>query len=318
MILGVLEHFSRQILSFFLSKFSPRHIQKPLIPLFSQQSRGSVITCCIVFLSISLFYLASQHDLLFSQHVYLLFSMFYYFDDVVLAFLGQDMPKYYACAQIHMHRCFLPCPCLDLHVYMLFAMFRSRPLSLCAPYHVHVSRSTCWLLCHVLPQPFCLLIYLFLAFWPIRQGVDLDLVVQAYIYTPRPTSKDLDNFLYACMLVCFPLYIHVCQLKSRFFHAQHPPWAYACQYLGPFACVVASVPFVVGLDVIACETHLCDVGALDTHLSPLCLMMLCFPFLLCATRLAFFASLHFCTLAYMFMHESLLACVIKPNSYYLV
>ena len=29
-------------------------------------------------------------------------------------------------------------------------------------------------------------------------------------------------------------------------------------------------------------------------------------------------SLHFCILAYMFMHESLLACVTKPNSYYLV
>ena len=52
-------------------------------------------------------------------------------------------------------------------------------------------------------------------------------------------------------------------------------------------------------------------------LSPLC-AMLCLPCLLCATCLSFFASLHFCMLAYMFMHESLLACDIKPNSYYLV
>ena len=55
-----------------------------------------------------------------------------------------------------------------------------------------------------------------------------------------------------------------------------------------------------------------------THtLSPLRVMS-CLPCLLCATRLAFFASLHLFTYAYMFMHKSLLACVIKPNSYYLV
>ena len=82
--------------------------------------------------------------------------------------------------------------------------------------------------------------------------------------------------------------------------------------------MVAPVPLVACLDVTAYETHLRDIGVLDTHLSLLCAMMLCLPCLLCATHLASFASLHLCTLAYIFMNESLLASVIKPNSYYLV
>jgi len=49
-IFGILEHFSRQILSLFISKFSPKHIQKPSISLFSQQSRGSVLA--LFFLSL--------------------------------------------------------------------------------------------------------------------------------------------------------------------------------------------------------------------------------------------------------------------------
>ena len=46
-------------------------------------------------------------------------------------------------------------------------------------------------------------------------------------------------------------------------------------------------------------------------LSPL-RAMLCLPCLLYATRLAFFASLHFCMLAYMFVHESL--CLLMSSS----
>ena len=41
---AVLKHFPRQILSLFPSKFSPKHIKKPLISLFFQQSRGSSCT----------------------------------------------------------------------------------------------------------------------------------------------------------------------------------------------------------------------------------------------------------------------------------
>ena len=49
---AVLEHFPSQILSLFLTKFSPKHIKKPLISLFSQQSRGSVLA--LFFLSLVL------------------------------------------------------------------------------------------------------------------------------------------------------------------------------------------------------------------------------------------------------------------------
>ena len=52
MILGIFKHFSMQILFLFLSKFSPKHIQKPLISLLSQQSRGSVLA--LYFLSLVL------------------------------------------------------------------------------------------------------------------------------------------------------------------------------------------------------------------------------------------------------------------------
>ena len=78
------------------------------------------------------------------------------------------------------------------------------------------------------------------------------------------------------------LYIHICLSRSRLCHAFCPSWACACWSLGPLACVVASVPLVACLDVTAYETHLRDVGVLDTHLSLLCAMMLCFPCLLCA------------------------------------
>ena len=52
LILGNSEHFARQILSLFLSKFSSKYIQKPLISLFSQQLRGSVLS--LFFLSLVL------------------------------------------------------------------------------------------------------------------------------------------------------------------------------------------------------------------------------------------------------------------------
>ena len=93
--------------------------------------------------------------------------------------------------------------------------------------------------------------------------------------------------------------------RSRLYHAFYPLWACACRSLRPPACVVAFIPLVACLGVTTCETHLHDVGVLDTHLSLLRAMMLCLPCLLYATRLAFFVSLYFCTLAYMFVHESL-------------
>ena len=84
-----------------------------------------------------------------------------------------------------------------------------------------------------------------------------------------------------------------------------PPWACAGWSLGPPIYVVAFVPLMAYVDVTTCETHLCGVGVLETHHSPLSAMLICLPCLLCATHLAFFSPLHLCTLAYMFMHESI-------------
>ena len=108
--------------------------------------------------------------------------------------------------------------------------------------------------------------------------------------------------VFACLLLCF-MYVYLS--RSRFCHALCPPWACACWSLGPLACVVVPIPFVDCLGVTTCEIHLCGVGVLDTHLSPLHAMLLSLPCWFCVTHLAFFDSLPLYTLAYMFMHKSL-------------
>ena len=99
-------------------------------------------------------------------------------------------------------------------------------------------------------------------------------------------------FLFASML-----YLHDSLSRSRFCHVLCTSWA--C------ACVIASVPLKICLGVTTCETHPRGVGVLGIHLSPLRAMLICFPCLLCTTRLAFLASLYLCTLAYMSIHESI-------------
>ena len=106
------------------------------------------------------------------------------------------------------------------------------------------------------------------------------------------------------------LYIQVFLSRSRLCHALFPPLACACRSLGPLACVVTFVPPRACLDVTTCEIHLPGVGVLDTPFSPLYMMLICLPCFLCATLFTFFASLHLCMLAYMFMHES----VCRPHS----
>ena len=101
--------------------------------------------------------------------------------------------------------------------------------------------------------------------------------------------------VYVCLLASI-LYLHIILSRSRLCHALCPLWA-CCG-------VVASVPPRACLGVIISEIHLCGV-VLDIRLSPLCAILICLPCLLCATHLAFFAFMHLCMLAYMFMHESL-------------
>ena len=120
-------------------------------------------------------------------------------------------------------------------------------------------------------------------------------------------SSHLPSLNHGCKIECLHLlismlYLHVSLSRCRLCHALCPLWA--C------ARVVTSIPPRVFLDVTTYEIHLCGVSVLDSHLSPLHAMLICLPCLLCATCLAFFASLHLYTLAYMFMHES----VCRPYS----
>ena len=123
----------------------------------------------------------------------------------------------------------------------------------------------------------------------------------------RPTSIHLGLYQRVCALCLLAsmIYIHVCLSRSRLRHALCPPLARACRSLRPLACVVTCVLLVDCLDVNTCEIRPREVGVLDSQLSPFYAMLLCLPCLFCATHLVFFASLHLCTLAYMFMHESM-------------
>ena len=106
----------------------------------------------------------------------------------------------------------MPCLCLDLLVYVFLAMFLLRSTSLCASCHVHESRSTCWLLCHVLVKPFYLLLSHFSCVLALLVGCRYrSCGLGLHPYT-RLISKGLDNFLYACLclLACFyALYPHL-------------------------------------------------------------------------------------------------------------
>ena len=120
------------------------------------------------------------------------------------------------------------------YVYVFFSMFMPRSISLSTPCHVHVLdlHVGCYAMCFY--SHFCLLLYLFLVFWPFRQGVDLDLIVQAYVHKPRPISRIWIISPYTCVcLIASILYIHVCLSRFRYYHAWHPPWACVCRSLGP-------------------------------------------------------------------------------------
>ena len=151
----------------------------------------------------------------------------------------------------------------------------------------------CYAMCYF--NPFCPLISFFLAFLLFQWGVDLDPVVQAYICTPRPILKGLDRFILHVnvFLIASMLYLHVSLSRSRHCHALCPSWA--C------ARVVTSIP-----------PNLFGCWCAWFTPSPLRALLICLPCLLCATHLAFFTSLHLCTFANMFMHESVFCPYSNP------
>ena len=138
---------------------------------------------------------------------------------------------------------------IDPYVYVLHAML------VCLDLYVG-----CYVMCFY--NPFVPSYLSFLCFGPYWQGVDLDLVVQAYIHTPRPISKVLDHFLlhvYVCLLASM-LYLHAYLSRSRLCHALCPPWVCASRSLGPFTYVITSIPPRDLLGVTTCEIHLYGVG----------------------------------------------------------
>ena len=206
--------------------------------LFLSIAFPSFILLNICFICFPQHVIASQHVFIVFIACFLPYAMIYRFDVVSLAFLGLDMSKFHVCAQIHMFLdslpfsclCSLPCLCLDLHAYVFFTMFLLRSTSLCLDLCVYVlcamlvCLDLCWLLCHVLLQPFLSLNISLSYILPLLVGcrsrscgLGLHLYTQAYI-------KGFGSFslhIYVCMLASI-LYLHVNLSRSRLFHACAP------------------------------------------------------------------------------------------------
>ena len=194
--------------------------------LFSYNLHPLLLSCFMIcfiafpnmFFALSCFLVCS----IVSYHVSLLFAMLYCFDDVGLAFLGQDMPKFGVCAQIYVPRRVLACSCLDLLVYVLHTMFVLRSISSGAPCHVfsQIYIFVCSLPCScvqiymlvVMPCAsksfLSLIISFFLCFGPFGR-------VQIQILWFRPTSMHLA--LYQRVWIISFMCINVCLLASMLY-----------------------------------------------------------------------------------------------------
>ena len=115
--------------------------------------------------------------------------------------------------------------------------------------------------------------------------------------------------VYACLLA-FMLYIHVCLARSRFLLC-FKPFVGLCLSVFGATCLCGCIHPSYGL--FGCN-HLWDT-------SPWCWFAWCIPLsapcnvmldlLALCPHLDLFVSLHLCTLAYMFMHESLCLLVLS-------
>ena len=295
------------------------------------------ITFFIAFSSISLALSCFLTCLLFSQHVNLFYNFFYCFDVVGLAFLGQDMSKYLACAQIYMFMCFSPFLCLDLHVCVLLAMFMCLELCLDA-----------------VPSAFFIAIYLL--FVPLL-CVWLSGRVEIQIQQSKPTSihpslnKGFGIVLLCMLMLCLLFLMCLCSDPCLFAQIQvfamslfvSPLWVCACWSLGPlclFGCIhplwqlvwtqpclgvhlrdvwlACHLPFSLLLS-FACQGFSCWplYMPLNIFTFPLCVITCFAPRMLASCRLVWL-SLFLYIFIYMFMHVSLYSNIIelltpKPN-----
>ena len=188
--------------------------------------------------------------------------------------------------------CSLSCLCLDLHVSVYIYVPLLRSMCLCASCHACVLGS---MLVAMPCAPFDISLSCFLVLPVGCRYSSHGLGLHPHTYTYIKGFGSITLHVYVCLLASM-IYLHISLSRSKFYHSLCPLWA--C------ACVVTSILPRVCLDVTTCEIHPRGVGVLDSRLSPLREMLICLPCLLCATRLAFFASLHLCMLAYMFMHET--------------
>ena len=189
-------------------------------------------------------------------------------------------------AWIYLFMCSLPC-------------FVVRSISLSALCLVHVSRSTCWLLCHMLLKPFYLLLFLFSCVLALLVGCrSRSCGLGQYPYT-KAYIKGFGSFplcisMFACLLLCsismfacldlgFTMLCALVGLCLSDFEATclrgcvHPSCGlFGCYHLWdtpPWCWCVCFTPF----------STLCDVDILA-------LLALCHPF----GFLCFFASFHTC------------------------
>ena len=192
------------------------------------------------------------------------------------------------------------------------------------------------MLCLVLCSLISLIFPSFLCF-AFGQDVDQDLVVQAYIHTPKYTIKGLDQFLYACLCIvcpfpCVSVQIHACLPRSRLLPCSclFPLCGFVLVCLwGLLACLVAPIPLLwlvwmqpcLGVHLydvwltcrlpfspllsFSCQSFSCQPLYVPYNMLtlPLCVIT-CF---LCAILFGF--PLFVCILVYMLMHVSLYACL---------
>ena len=107
--------------------------------------------------------------------------------------------------------------------------------------------------------------------------------------------------VYACLHLCFISMFACLDLGFAMLCALHGLmlvglWGHLLVWLHP------SLLWIVWMWPLVRYTSMVLVCLM--HTLSLLRALLCLPCLLCATHLAFIASLHLCTLAYMFIHES--------------
>ena len=220
-------------------------------------------------------------------------------------FLGQDISKFHACAQIYMFM-LRSTLCLDLCPFGPCAMPMFRSMCLCALCHFCMLRSTCpCFLCHVYAQIFvpmfrsmslwapchayvqihvfmcsvpclCAQIYMLVAsamcfYSPLSLDISLSCVlalvggVQIQIPRSRPTSTHLGLYQRVWII---SLHACVCLLASALYVYACLSRSWLCHALCPpwtCSCMVTSIPLVAYWDLTTCETHSRDVGFLDAH-----------------------------------------------------